>query len=149
MRRRAFWLPLCVLALLARPAVGSDLVDFARCLTRAGATFYSADWCPHCAAQIRMFGNAIGHVRMVDCTAGCEDIHSFPTWTFAGGSRLSGVASFDVLSRRTGCPYGQPRREQDEDDDRRQTRKGVRETANGDQRERFIGGAKIIDVPGR
>ena len=96
-----------------------------------------------------MFGNAIGHVRMVDCTAGCEDIHSFPTWTFAGGSRLSGVASFDALSRRTGCQFGEPRRERDEDDDRRESRRGRRDTTNGDQRERYIGGAKIIDVPGR
>ena len=139
MRRAAFWLPLCVLVAMASPAGASDLVDFARCLNRAGATFYSADWCPHCAAQNRMFGNAVGYLRIVDCTAGCDDVRSFPTWTFANGSRLSGVASFDVLARRTGCQFGQPRQERQDD-------YGGRKADGTGPRERYIGGAKIIDV---
>ena len=104
MRRPVFWLPLCVLALATRSAVGSDLVDFARCISRAGATFYTADWCPHCARQTSMFGDAIGYVHSVDCTAGCDGVHSFPTWTFRDGSRLAGVASFDALARRRRRP---------------------------------------------
>jgi hypothetical protein len=84
------------------------------------------------------------HVRRsVDCTDGCEGIHSFPTWTFRDGSRLSGVASLDDLARRTGCQLGQPRRERPDDG-------GVmREATSGSGRERYEGGARIIEIPRR
>jgi hypothetical protein len=89
-----------------------------------------------------MFGNAIGYVRVVDCTVGCAGVRSFPTWTFRDGSRLSGVASFDDLGSRTGCRFGQ-RRERPDDG-------GVmRETTSGGWHERYVGGARIIEVPRR
>src|SRR5262245_29089184 len=104
-RRLALW-TLVVAALAATPVAASGVVDFARCITRAGATFYTASWCPHCARQSRMFGSALRYVRVVDCTAGCRDVRSFPTWRFADGSQLNGVASFEDLGRRTGCRLG-------------------------------------------
>jgi hypothetical protein len=124
-------------ALVAGPAGASELVDFARCLSRAGATYYTASWCPHCARQNRMFGNALRHLRMVDCTDGCAGVGSFPTWTFADGSRLSGVASFAVLASRTRCRLGEERDERSEEP----------ATTGSGARERYIGGAKIIEVP--
>jgi hypothetical protein len=92
--------------LIATPAGAPDLADFARCLTRAGATFYTADWCPHCARQSEMFGAALRYVRTVDCSQGCDGVESLPTWTFRDGSAITGVASLQTLARRTGCRIG-------------------------------------------
>jgi hypothetical protein len=128
---------LAFVALLAAPAAASDLADFARCLARAGATYYTADWCPHCARQNDMFGNALRHLRMVDCTDGCDDVRSFPTWTFRDGSTHKGVATFATLASRTGCGLGAR--------DEPEASEGPERTEGG-QRERYMGGAKIIDV---
>src|SRR5256885_1812560 len=96
------------LVLGAGPVAATDLDDFARCLGRAGATYYTASWCPHRAHQDQMFGSSLRYLRTVDCTSGCRDagVSSFPTWMFADGSRLSGVASLAVLGSRTGCRLG-------------------------------------------
>jgi hypothetical protein len=126
------------LALVAGPAAASELIDFARCITKEGATYYTADWCPHCARQNKMFGPGLGYLNSVDCTNGCADVHSYPTWTFRDGSRISGVASFDNLSRRTGCQYGATREEEPRGSE-------PAESASGG-RERYMGGAKFIDV---
>ena len=132
-----------VVALAAGRVVASDLVDFARCISRAGATFYTAAWCPHCARQMQMFGNAVRYLHVVDCTDGCRGVSSFPTWSFADGSRISGVASFDALGRRTRCRLGTPREGEPNADGptRSSTERGARE--------RYVGGAQIIDVPRR
>ena len=142
LRRRAFW-TLLVSALAAQPVVASGVADFARCISRAGATFYTADWCPHCARQTRMFGNAIRYVRVVDCTAGCRGVRSFPTWRFADGSQLNGVASFDALARRTGCRVGGGSRDEPADDD------AIQSSSGAGTHERTVGGARIIEVPRR
>lgn len=128
----------CVLA--APSARASDLVDFARCLTRAGATFYTAAWCPHCAEQRRLFGSAIRWVRVVDCTAGCRSVTSFPTWKFADGSQLHGVAPLEVLGGRTGCRLGgaEPSAPPDAGT--------IRSSAGSGTTERTEAGARIIDV---
>src|SRR5207253_2996349 len=97
---------LVALVLGAGRAAAADLDDFARCLSRAGATYYTASWCPYCARQDEMFGASARYLRAVDCTHGCQGISSFPTWVFANGSRLSGVASLGVLGSRTGCRFG-------------------------------------------
>src|SRR5262245_28709639 len=91
------------IVLTAGPACASGLADFARCLSRAGATYYFASWCPHCRRQDAMFGDAVRWLHRVDCTEDCPGIPSFPTWRFADGSRVSGVATFDVLAARTRC----------------------------------------------
>jgi hypothetical protein len=127
--------------LLASPAAASPMVDFARCISRAGATYYTADWCPHCQRQNDMFGNALGYVRVVDCTRGCDEVKSLPTWTFRDGSRVSGLQTLEKLAIRTGCRLGGS----DEDDDA-EPHRGRGEAASN---ERYIGGAKIIEVPRR
>jgi len=91
------------------PASAATLDSFARCLTRTGTTFYGADWCPHCAAQIDELGAAFRHIDYVECSeqkAVCEaaGIRSYPTWTFGDGSRLNGRLSLRLLARTTGCP---------------------------------------------
>jgi hypothetical protein len=125
---------------LATVAPAADLDGFARCLTRAGATYYAVSWCPHCAAQERMFGSAMRWVRRVDCTGGCADMGSFPTWRLANGSRLAGVQSLAQLARATGCdPAGGA--SQDADDQAADRSLGGVRT-----RERRVGGAAIIEV---
>ena len=93
----------------------ANLDDFARCLTKAGARFYGTSWCPHCAAQRRMFGTAFRDVTYVECSVnGTKDtteecraagVTSYPTWTFADGSRATGELSLERLASRTRCPY--------------------------------------------
>ena len=132
---------LATVVLFASPAAASSgLADFARCISRAGATYYTAAWCPHCARQNEMFGSALDYVRTVDCTDGCDEVKSFPTWTFRDGSRIKGVATLQALAGRTGCRLGGSE-EPAENDERR------REQNEAGVTERYIGGAKIIEVP--
>ena len=153
MTRRSSFVALALLAatLAVGPAGAANLNEFATCLTRAGATYYTADWCPHCRRQNEMFGSALRYVHAVDCTNGCSEVRSFPTWTFRDGSRHPGVASFEVLARTTQCQYGSSgatdwRRAEPQDDDRGDDQ---REAAGDGTTERIIGGAKIIEVPRR
>ena len=115
--------------------------------------YFRAEWCPHCRRQNEMFGSALRYIHSVDCTNGCSDVKSFPMWTFRDGSRHPGVASFDVLARKTQCAFGQsdgddggwrrPERQAPRDDD------DQREASEYGTSERMIGGAKIIEVPRR
>jgi hypothetical protein len=60
-----------------------------------------------------MFGNSWNNIIYVECslpnkegqTQECKDakIEGYPTWEFADGSRLSGEATFEQLSQKTGC----------------------------------------------
>jgi hypothetical protein len=135
---------LAAILLAGSPAGATpELIEFARCLKSAGATFYTAAWCPHCRRQEEMFGKGLGYLRTVDCTDGCEGVRSLPTWTFRNGTRLSGVASFDLLATRTGCRFGgsgQPAETEQPTD---------RASRGAAPNERYIGGAKIIEVPRR
>jgi glutaredoxin len=104
------------------PAAAVDaagLDGFGRCLKQAGATFYGASWCPHCAAQRQTLGDAMSHVRYVECSEDgdrgaparpCKaaNVSSYPTWVFADGSRASGEQSLEALAAKTGCTL--PRR---------------------------------------
>ncbi len=139
MARLVATIALLVVIVPARHTRASSLDDFARCLGRAGAVYYTADWCPHCAQQNRMFGKSIRYLRVVDCTRGCDGVAAFPTWRFHDGTRSSGVASFELLARRTGCRLDDARDERRRDDD------VIRSSGSGG-RERYVGGAKIIDV---
>ena len=133
---------LSLLAFGPAPAAASDLDDFARCLARAGTRYYTAAWCPHCAQQERLFGSAVRYLRSVDCTGGCTRVHSFPTWEFASGQRFSGVAPLGVLASRTGCRLGEARPAT--------AGRDASETRSWSAtRDRYVGGARIIEVPRR
>ncbi len=128
-----------VLALVASPAA-AGLEDFARCLTRARARYYTAAWCPHCRAQNQLFGSALRYVNVVDCTNGCRNVHSLPTWEFGDGSRRTGVQRLDQLAARTGCAIDGPHRESPQ----------AAPAAHAiPTRERWEGGARIIEIPAR
>ena len=69
---------------------------------------YGTEWCPACRAQMEAFGDAADYLDYVACdddARACEDedIHSFPTWVFGDGSRLTGMVSFERLAGKTGC----------------------------------------------
>ena len=149
MTRRSYLALALLAAMLAvGPATATNLNDFAKCLTRAGATYYTADWCPHCRRQNAMFGAALRYVHAVDCTNGCSEVKSFPMWTFRDGSRHPGVASFDVLARKTRCSLN-GERDEPRDDPRGVDRDDEGQSADFGTTERMIGGAKIIEVPRR
>ncbi len=90
-----------------------DYDAFAQCLTDSGATFYGAEWCPHCNEQKNEFGKSMKLVNYVECslpnrggqTTVCHEagITGYPTWEFADGERISGKLSFSKLSEKTGC----------------------------------------------
>jgi hypothetical protein len=102
----------CLVAGSAAPAEAAKLDRFARCLSQRGAVFFGAEWCPHCARQIDELGDSFRYVDYVECTvdtARCQEagVSSYPTWTFADGSRLSGKLSLQHLARKTGCSLGE------------------------------------------
>jgi hypothetical protein len=114
MSRRLSLALLGVIVVTAMDAGAMDFDGFGRCLERAGATFYGTSWCPHCREQIQRLGDAMRHVKYVECsvageprtsTAACKaaKIEGYPTWTFADGSRAGGGLSLQSLARRTGC----------------------------------------------
>lgn len=96
-----------------RPTVPSSYDAFAQCLTDKGAKMYGAWWCPHCAAQKKLFGTAFKKVNYVECsnpdgktmTQVCKDagIKGYPTWEFADKSRVDGEQSFASLAEKSGC----------------------------------------------
>ena len=98
----------------ARRVDAASLEEFGRCLTRNGAIFYGASWCPHCHAQRQTLGDAMSHVHYVECSVSggrgksapacmAADVNSYPTWVFADGSRAHGEQPLARLAERTGC----------------------------------------------
>ena len=141
--RRALGVTIFGVLVAGISSAAGDLNDFARCVTKAGATYYGASWCPHCAAQNNLFGSAFRWIRYVDCTKGCRGVHSFPTWEFADGSRYPGVASLSVLASRTGCPLDG----RSQGTTARTGRRDAPSTWSGiPTRQRDAGGARIIEV---
>ncbi len=93
-------------------AAASVYDGFAQCLADAGAKFYGAFWCPHCADQKELFKKST-KLPYVECSTPngqgrnqvCTDagVESYPTWIFADGSKLDGVQQFDALAEKTNC----------------------------------------------
>ncbi len=85
----------------------------ARHLAASGAKFYGASWCPHCAAQKRMFGEAARYLPYVECDARSPEgkpeecrragVQAFPTWVI-GGRKYEGVLALEDLARLSGYP---------------------------------------------
>jgi glutaredoxin len=136
-----------LLALASATQASADSEEFGRCLTRKGATFYGASWCPHCRAQRRILGRAMSRVRYVECSVGsnrraqtsaCKKagVQGYPTWVFADGLRVGGQQSLESLAARTGCKVPSAAA----------TDSVERTDGNGVTR-RMIGGALVIDIP--
>jgi hypothetical protein len=89
------------------------LDNFAKCLEQKGAKFYGAFWCPHCQDQKKLFGRSAKYLPYVECSTAdgrgktqiCVDerIEGYPTWKFADGTTIGGLATTDILADKTGC----------------------------------------------
>jgi hypothetical protein len=86
---------------------------FAKCLASKQAKMYGLYWCPHCADQKQMFGDAFHYVPYVECAIpGQKDmaveckvagVKLFPSWQFGMDPPHEGVLSLQTLSDKTGC----------------------------------------------
>lgn len=96
-----------------RAAETDFAAGLARHLAASGVKFYGAYWCPHCADQKALFGNAAALLPYIECDSRsatgrpqvCAQagIRAFPTWDF-GDRRIEGVLSLEELARLTGYP---------------------------------------------
>ncbi len=96
------------------PAAKADAAyreALARHLTAQGAVMYGAYWCPHCAEQKRLFGDAFRYVNYVECDPGgsnpqpqlCQQkgVRAYPTWEI-GGRMYEGTMTLEELANLSG-----------------------------------------------
>jgi len=81
-------------------------------LTKTGARFYGASWCPHCQQQKHNFGSAAARLPYIECSPGgqgtppakvCVDagINVYPTW-FINGEKIEETLSVEQLADKSG-----------------------------------------------
>lgn len=80
-------------------------------LAATGSTMYGAYWCPHCADQKAMFGDAVAQLPYVECADDGENaqpelcrtkgIQAYPTWEI-NGQLYPGVKSLEDLAQLSG-----------------------------------------------
>jgi glutaredoxin len=85
--------------------------QLAQHLSTTGSVMYGAYWCPHCADQKALFGDAIDQITYVECAEDgdnaqpqlCQDkqIQGYPTWEI-DGQLHPGVKSLDDLATLSG-----------------------------------------------
>lgn len=102
-------------ALTGAPSTAEQLAVSAY-LSRRGALFYGAWWCPACTAQKGIFGREGGaRLPYVECDRTDDGrqrcmaarIRAYPTWEL-DGRRLEGVQSVEELKVWSGYPGGGP-----------------------------------------
>lgn len=90
-------------------AENPEIRALAEHLTKTGAKFYGAYWCPHCQHQKELFGASVDRLPYVECTplgpnatraAICDNlgINSYPTWIISG-NRYEGVLELRDLAQ--------------------------------------------------
>jgi len=80
-------------------------------LTAQDATMYGAFWCPHCADQKELFGEAVEDIQYVECDPEGENaqpelcreknIEGYPTWEI-DGQLYPGTQPLEELARLSG-----------------------------------------------
>lgn len=85
-----------------------EITALAAHLKKVGAKMYGAYWCPHCAHQKEMFGEAFRDINYVECDPRGENprpklckeagVKGYPTWEINGKS-LVGVQSLEELAK--------------------------------------------------
>ena len=122
------WLMFLILCFSSSQALGDSsrnqeasherLVKFSQCITEKGWALYSSFTCSACRAQIELFGQAAGHLKIIECNPHAPDtqvqqclenkIRHTPTWLMekngAGVKRLKGYKKLEDLASMTGCP---------------------------------------------
>lgn len=102
---------------LVEEAPASFATTLAKHLADTGASMYGAYWCPACASQKALFGDAFRHVRSVECDPRGKDanpllcnqkgIRAYPTWEI-GGRMYEGVFSLQQLAQLSGLAVTGP-----------------------------------------
>lgn len=93
---------------LIAPSYESQLAEY---LSSTGARMYGAYWCPHCARQKQLFGNAALQIPYIECDprgvnaqvdlCNTVGISAYPTWVINGDFYL-GVQSLKRLAIMSG-----------------------------------------------
>ncbi|MGF1568589.1 MAG: glutaredoxin family protein [Nodosilinea sp.] len=102
-----------------QPQAGVDSsyeAQLARQLAASGSVMYGAYWCPHCADQKAMFGEAVDLLPYVECAVDGDNaqpqlcaekgIRGYPTWEI-NGQLYPGVQPLDELATLLGQPLAQ------------------------------------------
>ncbi|MFZ0762209.1 MAG: hypothetical protein WAM69_19845 [Candidatus Sulfotelmatobacter sp.] len=117
LRKKLIWggvLVLFVLAYVAGWEHKNHRYDgFAKCLASKQTKMYGLYWCPHCAEQKKMFGQAFRYVPYVECAIKgshelapeCQaaGLKLFPSWQFGANAPVARVFPLQELSDKTGC----------------------------------------------
>lgn len=87
--------------------------ELAAHLTASGASMYGAYWCPHCADQKELFGDAAAAIPYVECDPEGENAQpqlcptkklvGYPTWEI-NGEFYPGVRSLNELAKLSNFP---------------------------------------------
>jgi hypothetical protein len=82
--------------------------DFAKCVASKELTMYGAEWCSHCAAEKKAFGDSFKYINYVECPDNiklCTDkgINGYPTWMDNTGKKYEGEQGLVGLAKITGC----------------------------------------------
>jgi uncharacterized membrane protein/glutaredoxin len=84
-------------------------------LSKQGAVFYGASWCPHCQEQKRLFGASANRLPYVECSpagrnapqsATCNraGVQNYPTWVINGRTIVGQVLTLAQLGDASGFP---------------------------------------------
>lgn len=81
---------------------------FAKCVASQDFTMYGAEWCSHCQAQKKLFGNSFKYIKYVECPDNiklCTDkgVNGYPTWIDANGKKYEGEQELKDIAQITGC----------------------------------------------
>ena len=92
---------------ISEKPISGSLDPLAICLTEKGATMYGTQWCTHCQAQKKMFGNSFQYIIFVDCDKNSVEcskagVEGYPTWSI-NGTNYPGEQSVDKLALLSGC----------------------------------------------
>lgn len=92
-------------------AANDHATGLAQHLSASGAKFYGAYWCPHCADQKAMFGQAAALLPYIECdprspvgrpqVCAAAGVRAYPTWEIQG-QHYEGVLTLDELARLSG-----------------------------------------------
>ncbi|MFC1648345.1 hypothetical protein ACFL1B_02690 [Nanoarchaeota archaeon] len=97
-----------------------NLDEFAQCLSNEGFTLYSANTCPHCVQQEKMFGDSFKYIYRVECNPHApnakaelcieKEIEGTPTWIREEEGKITkyqGTQPLVALSLASGCELPQ------------------------------------------
>ncbi len=92
---------------ITEKAVQSSQYDeFAKYLTEQEVVMYGTEWCSHCKAQKKLFGNSFQYINYVDCDKNSEQcknagISGYPTWKI-NNQNYPGVQTLERLAELSG-----------------------------------------------